>query len=886
MKKSFLRNIAAVIILLSPLKSLADADVLLNAALQQKISDAQVIEAAALLDSQDPFERGLGWWAIAIKVGMDNEGFEVVWPAGNPPDWYKKWAAVPDDFHIEADYVRQTANWGLHQKADQLLDAAARVLKQTESLAADIGKKDNLQVLHEIYRELSQQVKSSASLIDCRKTYIRFRSAAREIILSNPDIDFNNIVFVTQYQAHTKRNITRSFPWKHKPGGDICILSDFRKEQKVRPVINGQLGQGFVWGLDLWWDADRMVFSYAKQKDWPPKLEGSLTDRHHELRNLMEPLHIYEIQADGTGLRQITEHDVWNDFEPAYCPNGDIVFPSDRKGNAAQCGPYPYDVSNPNLYICNGGGGNIRRLTDFKDLDRYPHCLDNGLMSFTRWEYQERHFMETHAIWTIRPDGTMVDNCFGHHLASPLSVRDARSIPGSSKLVAIAAGHHTFAHGPVIVIDNNQGLNSSRAISIVTPNVKPQEGGMSGDTVQEGGVQDKGLFRQPYALSEKAFLVSFAYDQLVHKIEPSQSRARALSNGFGIYYIDVWGNKELIYRHPVLSCANPIPFKKRNMPPILPDMVDNSLNYALCSTVDVYEGVEDIERGRIKYIRIAQHVPWPLSAKYGMMPYFPKAAYSPEIGYSSWSPVRIIGTVPVEDDGSAYFKVPVDLAVYFQALDENFMELQRMRAIVAFKPGEVRSCTGCHETRTRAPSMPVAKSKALQRDPSQPVPPAWGDEKNLGYEWLIQPILDKRCIKCHSGPKPKAGLDFSADKDGTELCRSYRTMIPAECFKHSGKTTITTPLLSLSNRFSNSDVTKPMEFGSHKSKLTLKLLKDRKHREKSGLTDEEWRAIITWVDANAPYFDTYFNKRPDDGNEPIRVEVKLDPPFGEAGVRP
>jgi hypothetical protein len=851
-----------------------EAEELLEVAIESNtLSDTQVERASELLSSSDPFDRGLAWWAIAVKVGMDNHGFDVVWPKSNPPGWYIRWASAPPSFHLEADYVRQLAEFGLHRRREDILLAAGKTLKRAETIVEMTPAQPDLAPARSLYAELAQQVESSASVKACRTTYIRFRHAARKVILSNPDIDFDRIVFVTQYQAHTRRNITRSFPWKHKPGGDICVLSGFRDGGAVTPLINGQLGRGFVWGLDLHWDADRMVFSFAKHEQWPPPLQGSLTDRHHELRNVMEPLHVYEINSDGQGLRQLTDHPVWSDFEPAYCPNGDIVFPSDRKGNAAQCGNFPNDVSNPNLYICSPDGSEVRKLTDFKDLDRYPRALDNGRIAFTRWEYQERHFMEAHAIWTIRPDGTMADNYFGHHLAYPLSFRDARSIPDSNKLVAVAAGHHTFAHGPVVIIDNSRGLNDSRGISIVTPGAKPQEGGMSGASVPEGGVPGSGVYRQPYALSEKSFLVAYAYDQLVHPIEPG--KPRALSNGFGLYYVDVWGAKELLYRHPCLSCANPIPLKSRPCPPLLPSQVDASKDYAVCSTLDVYEGVPDIKRGTIKYIRISQHLPWSLDEEAGKKPYIPGSAYSPQYGYTSWSPVRVIGTVPVEADGSAYFQVPVDTSVYFQALDENHMEVRRMRSMVAFKPGEERSCTGCHETRGNTPPAMNTKTAALQRPPSRPIPPSWGDDVPVDYETLIQPILDARCTRCHGGPEPAGNLDLSADKDGGEFCRSYRNLLPdGHILRRDTKNVaIEMPLISISNRFSDGGVTPPYAFGSHRSKLTLRLLDDKEHREESGLTEDEWRTIVTWVDANAPYYGSFINKRPAGGGPPKRESI-------------
>jgi len=846
---------------------------MLAAALKGKLTDAQARTAAGMLESDDVLARGLAWWAIATKVGLDNKGWAVAWPRRDAPEWFRKFSAVRGRFHVEADYVKHAVALGIHCKGTSLLSAAAAAVRRAEAVAAETGRPapaGQLAKVRAIRDRLAEHVRTHpADLAGARKLYVQVRLAARPLVLADPAIDFDKIVFVTQFAAHARRNITRSFPWKHKPGGDICVLSGFRSKPTVRGVLGGRLGPGFVWGLDLWPDADRVVFSFARQDDWPPKARD-----HYTLRRTIEPIHIFEADlaaggAAGRSIRQLTDHDIWSDFEPTYCPNGDVVFSSDRKGNAAECGQFPNDVSNPNLYVVSPGRGEVRHLIDFKDLDRYPHGLDSGLIAFTRWEYQERHFMEVHAIWTVRPDGTGADALFGHHLPAPLGLRDTRSIPGSTKLVAIATGHHTFAHGPVVVIDPGKGLNNAAGIEILTPGVRPQEGRMAGVPVAGGGVPDKGgLYRQPFALSERSFLVCYAYDQVA---------GRALSNGFGLYVMDTRGNRELLHRDPLLSCAVPIPLRKRPRPHMLPSTVDASKTCATCTVPDVYEGVKGLEPGSVRYIRISQHLPWPLDAKRGKMPYIPGNAYQKQFGYWSWSPVRVIGTVPVESDGSAHFTVPVDTAVYFQVLDANHMELVRMRSMISFKGGEVRSCRGCHETRRTAPPRSKPNALAMRRGPSRPDPPPWGGRVALGYEWLIQPILDEHCIRCHGGPKPEAGLDFRSARGPGGFFRSFRTMFSPPPVGGKQRQ----PLVAVSNRFSNSSVTRPKQFGSHRSPLVGKLLEAQGAMKDVKLTPAQWLSLVTWIDANAPYHDTYINKRPADGGKPRRVRIDFPPPFGK-----
>jgi hypothetical protein len=229
--------------------------------------------------------------------------------------------------------------------------------------------------------------------------------------------------------------------------------------------------------------------------------------------------------------------------------------------------------------------------------------------------------------------------------------------------------------------------------------------------------------------------------------------------------------------------------------------------------------------------------------------------------------------VPVEADGSAYFTVPTDTSVYFQALDENYLEVRRMRSHISFQPGEVRGCVGCHETGMKSPITGAASPLALSRPPATPSPPPWGADKLLGYEWLMQPILDRHCTRCHGSTDPDGGLDLSSTVAADGFFQSFRTMF--------GRTSTSVPsdgkasaagrqLVAISDRLSGAEVSKPYEFGSYKSPLARVLLDDDLHRREVNLCRDEWLALVTWIDANAPYHDRFFNRRPPGGGPPRR----------------
>jgi len=865
--------------------ALARAEVLLAAAREGKLTDAQAEEAAVLLDHDDPFVAGIAEWAIATKVNNENDGQVERWPGSNPPAWFVRWARLDGDFLLAADYVRQATVWGIHRDAGGLLSSAGLIVRRAggsladaelRGLAADaVGPLrallDRLQTLQD--RLAAQIAQTPGDLSGHRRVWLAARHAARTIVLANPAIDFDQVAFVKCHPASFP-NITGSqYPWGHKPGGDIGVQAGLHPGDPVRDVLGGRLGPGHVHGIDMEWDADRVVFGYARQPRWPPPWDTLSGDYAFLLRGDQPATRIFEVRLDGSGLRQVTDDPYWSDFEPTYLPDGGIAFASDRSGRSSECGKFSADHTVINLYSVDAEGGSLRRLNDNKDIDRYPHTLDNGLIGYTRWEYQERHFLEVHSIWTMRPDGTQADALYKQHMSFPYGLRDTRSIPGTPRLVSIATGHHTLAYGPVVVIDPARGINDPSGLRIVTPGVVPQEGKMAGEPVAEGGVRDRGgVYQTPWALSDKCFLVSYSYS--------SSTRA----NGFALYLIDVFGNKELVRRERIYSCSFPLPVRARPRPPIVAPAADPSRAEATCYVADANQGLKGGPHGRIKYLRISQRIGWPLDEQVGAMRYIPGNAWEKQFGYWEWAPVRVLGIVPVEADGSAHFTVPADTSVYFQALDENLMEIRRMRSHVTFHAGEVRGCIGCHESSSQTPRAegsraelsagrpgPAATLAALTRPADAPSPPPWGAERLLGYEHLIQPMLDQHCVRCHGAAQPDGELDLSATRAADGFLQSFRTMFG---LRPAGAATAGAPaaktLVSVSNRFSNAAVTKPLEFGSHKSVLVRVLLDDDLHRREVQLTPDQWLTLVTWVDANAPYYDTFFNRRPSDSGPAVR----------------
>ncbi len=667
--------------------------------------------------------------------------------------------------------------------------------------------------------------------------YRQARWAARRAAFAHPAMQFKELLFLKRFTQQSYPDVCLNhMPWVSRPGGDICILAlaGPEEEGQVRTLINGRLGPGHVHGMDLWWDATRVVFGYAKAKSHEPPAGWLDRSQSFRLRLEEEPIHIFEMHIDGTHLRQLTSGP-WSDLDPTYLPNGDICFVSERCGYSLQCNEYDKDETSTNLYVMRPDGTNVRRLSVTKDGDYLPHTLADGTIGYTRWEYLERGWAHIQSLWTIRPDGTGADALFKQHLNDPWAVEDCRSIPNSHRLVGIATGHHTLPAGPVIIIDPRQGMNSPRAIRIVTPGVLPPEGGMSGSAVTEGGVPGTGgYYMTPWPLSETHFLVSSTYRGEYRVAGECDEK------GYALYLIDVFGTKELLYRDPDISCFTPIPLRPRPRPPILPDMTDPKVPYATLAVSNIGKGVPGVDPKRIKYLRISQGVAWPYCNTYGGQRYEPDV----KAVMINWNPVRVLGEVPVEPDGSVHFRVPADEAVYFQILDENYMELRRMRSFISFQPGEVRGCVGCHETREEAgaiPALPMASAK----EPRDPVPPPWGDAP-ISFLRDVQPVFDQHCVQCHSGARPAAGLDFSGGLTARHN-RAYDTILERK-------------LIARSNVGDDARITQPLEFGSHRSKL-VEAIRTGPCSRRVQLSKEDWHRLVTWIDANGPYHDGFINKR-------------------------
>jgi hypothetical protein len=506
------------------------------------------------------------------------------------------------------------------------------------------------------------------------------------------------------------------------PGSSLCLLD----LSSGAPVVTTLLDDptGVIRDLDVSYDGARVLFAWKKGP--------AITD---------DDYHLYEMDVATRTIRQITHGKGVADYEGRYLPSGDLIFASTRCVQAVDC--WQTDVSN--LYTCDGDGKYLRRLGFDQVHTTYPNVLNDGRVVYTRWDYNDRGQVYPQPLFQMNPDGTGQTEYYGNNSWFPTTTHHARAIPGSSKVVAVLHGHHSWQAGKLALIDRSKGTQEAAGVQLIAP-VRETKA----VRVDAYG-QDEELFRHPYALSEHEFIVAMTPDKKARHNRHSR---------FGLYHIDAEGNRELLHYDPNVSCAHPIALRPRKRPPARPSLVDYSKDYGVYFVQDVYvgPGLKGVARGTIEKIRVvaieyrAAPIGWTNSGGEagGSANSTPVAC-----GNGSWDPKVILGEATVYEDGSAMFRVPANTPVYFQCIDRDGHVAATMRSWSTLMPGETFGCVGCHENKLETP-LSNRVTLAMKRGVEELRP--FYDVSGNGFSFgkTIQPILNKHCIQCHDGQKAHA----------------------------------------------------------------------------------------------------------------------------------
>jgi len=348
-------------------------------------------------------------------------------------------------------------------------------------------------------------------------------------------------------------------------------------------------------------------------------------------------------------------------------------------------------------------------------------------------------------------------------------------------------------------------------------------------------------FLHPYPLDEHFYIVAA-------KPSPTQP--------WGIYLVDTFDNMVLIYDEPGYAMFEPIPIMKTPIPPVIPDRIDPSRDDAEVLIANIYagEGLRGVSPGTVKSLRLFSY----------QFAYRDMGAEPYSIGLDGpWDPRRIIGTVPVRDDGSAYFRIPAYLPISIQPLDADGKAVQQMRSWFTAMPGEVVSCVGCHESQSAV--VPPSESRAAVSSPDA-ITPWYGPTRGFSFVREVQPVVDKYCVECH----------FEGNTQHPDIA-SFEDTPPRPLLPTSN-------YINVKSRFSNSyyqlrrfvraqtkegtmQVFHPWEYHASTSRI-VQLLQMGHYGVQ--LDAEAWDRLITWIDLNAPFHGNWRDIIADDNTELVR----------------
>ncbi len=532
--------------------------------------------------------------------------------------------------------------------------------------------------------------------------------------------------------------------------------------------------------------------------------EGTIRDPavHYDGRTIVfswrkggtDQFHLYSINADGSALGQLTFGE-YDDIEPAWLPDGGIVFVSSRCRRWVNCWLTQVAV----VHRCDADGKHIVPLSANLEHDNTPWPMPDGRILYTRWEYVDRSQVDYHHLWTMNPDGTAQQVYFGNMHPGGVFI-DAKAVPGTDDVVFInSPGHGLQEHaGRVALVNCKRGPDELASIRNI-----------SGDG-----------FRDPCPIAQDVFLAA---------------------QGKRVVLLDANGAVETLFKLPDTSpllVHEPRPLWQHARERVVPQHVDYTKETGRLILTDVYAGrnMQGVARGDIKKLLVLELLPKPVNYTGGMDPLTYGGSFSLE---------RVLGTVPVEDDGSAYMELPAGRALFFVALDERGDSVKRMQSFCTVMPGETASCLGCHESRTTS-GRNTPRPKALAHPP-RAVEPVSGVPDVFDFPRDVQPILDKHCVACH---------DYDAHPESPEGPRAGKVILTGDhgpMFSHS-YVALTVLRQFVDGRDQPRSNLPPRSIGSGASPLMHKI---RGGHHDVRMSDREIDMIRLWIETGAPYPGTY-----------------------------
>jgi len=783
--------------------------------------------------------------AGAVRItGLTCGGVPLTFVPERRPFSREPAACSPDPLPVIADALiewdwRMTDGVGAPREPHTYAQAAERLLARMAAAGMEQVALDSLR---------AKQPSPTADEVAWETYWRTAHRLRRSLMLTDPLFVKTPLLFVKHVPSIMSHQLTQMYGYCSQPGGGLFLLTEPGVSMRTRNITPASLPPGNFMTPELSYDAQRLLFAYSPVQTSPEA--WVFNDGTKRLR-----YHLQELSLSDGAVRTLTQGDTDN-FFPVYLPSGDILFSSTMRGGYHRCGRGPCFVYT--LARMGANGENPHSISFHETHEWNPCPLNDGRVLYTRWDYVDRNAVLYQQLWSARPDGGNVRIYYGNNTWNPAGIWEARSIPGSPRVMATACPHHGMSAGSVVLLDNTKGVDGKEPLTRLTPEVRFPEsesplargpdaampydfdtptGGYWNSPLREPWMVKEPTeeerrwpghcYKSPWPLSETRFIVSYSYDRLVGEAGPN------IPNMFGVYFADAFGNRELLYRDPNISSLWARPLAKRTKPPEVASSIDATRRDKGTGTFFLSNVMESWPylptNAPITHLRVFQV----------LLKTTPNID-SPKVAAGLGALGRqVLGTVPVEADGSAYFEAPARTPLMFQALDAQGRAVQIMRSLVYLQPGEAETCIGCHEHRMKK-EPPRAQAQAIQRAPSA-IKPGPDGTKPFSYPRLVQPILDKHCVTCHDGKEPKRPV-LTGTPEGW-ASRSFNALIKQVSYSGWGKP-----------NGNYEPLTQPLRFGALGSPLAKML---EKGHGKVVLSPDEWNRLNIWMDANGAFYGTF-----------------------------
>ncbi|HIJ69914.1 MAG TPA: hypothetical protein HPP87_00960 [Planctomycetes bacterium] len=667
-----------------------------------------------------------------------------------------------------------------------------------------------------------------------------FAGLQRQALVANPLVSGQPLLYVARAADRdgTHHYLERWMPLEQqdafeKPGAALKVLDPATGTTET--IV--ETAEGIIRNPCVHFDGNRILFSMS--------------------RNQNEYFNIYEIDSASPKkkVRQITNASDVSDVDPVYLPDDSILFTSCRDLKYVPCDTQMV----PHLFRMDLDGANIHQITRSTAHENQISLMPDGRILYSRWDYVDRNFSDGHCFWVTNPDGTNPALIWGNNTTNPSAAWNARTIPATGRLLCILGTHHSRLGGalaiiaPRIAIDGPESIIRTWPAEVKDRFIQPQKDSLENERSRTVRMCVRSWSPQVRQLWEDdANMRMHRHDDSLRNVKPWYNTPWPLSEKYflcvrapermgktAIYLVDVFGN-EIKLHADESGCYCPMPLAPSPRPAVIQPRRDYGNGEGIFYIQNVYIGthMKGVKPGLVKKIRVVE-----VLSKRGLSDagsWEGMGGQDPGVNWTDFNPKQVLGTVPVEADGSAYFAVPCDRFIYFQLLDKNDMMIQSMRSGTSIHSGEKLSCIGCHESRLIASPYSAGQNAtlALKREPSR-LSRWYGPPRPFSYQNEVQPVLDKYCIRCHDFGKKGAKRIVLAGDRNASFCVSYMELWSRKLVGGIGAG----PAAHLP----------PRSWGSSASHL-IKILRARHKNVR--LNAESMNRMITWADINGPYYPT------------------------------